>query len=151
VNVDVLLSILVNLDVLLLNLFRNSVSLQSSVSLSKMISLFLLDENAFVSDNNPRTCAGAVIDTQDPLMVMEFMHHGSLYDILHNETMVLEGSMRLQLLQDISQGMRFLHANEPPIVHCDLKAANVLVDSRWRAKIADLGFASDASKAAGRL
>lgn len=63
-------------------------------------------------------------------MVMEFMHHGSLYDILQNPAMPLEPAMLLDLLRDISQGMRFLHANNPPIIHCDLKAANVLVDSK---------------------
>jgi len=63
------------------------------------------------------------------------MEHGSLWDILHNETMYIEGEIVLPILQDISQGMRFLHSATPPVIHGDLKAANILVDSRFRAKV----------------
>merc|ERR1711935_342000 len=66
--------------------------------------------------------------------------HGSLYDVLHNDTMVLEGEIILPILCDIAQGLRFLHAATPPVIHGDLKAANVLVDGRFRAKVADFGL-----------
>ena len=52
---------------------------------------------------------------------MEYMFHGSLYDILHNETMVLEGDILLPIMRDISSGLRFLHASRPQILHGDLK------------------------------
>lgn len=87
---------------------------------------------------------------------MEFMDHGSLYDIIHNESMYvveyvvsrlmilfhrpLEGDLILPILRDIASGMRFLHVHSNPIVHGDLKAANCLVDSHFRAKVADFGF-----------
>ena len=68
------------------------------------------------------------------------MEHGSLYDLLHNETMVIEGELLLPILRDISQGMRFLHSADPQVIHSDLKAANILVDNRYRAKVADFGL-----------
>ena len=49
--------------------------------------------------------------------------HGSLYDLLHNETMPLEGEIALQMLKDISQGCRFLHAANPQVIHGDLKSS----------------------------
>ena len=38
--------------------------------------------------------------------------------------------------------MSFLHANEPSIIHADLKTPNVLVDLNWRCKISDFGLTS---------
>ena len=68
------------------------------------------------------------------------MDHGSLHDMLHNETMVLDGEQLLPILKDISQGVRFLHAANPQVIHGDLKGQNILVDSRFRAKVADFGL-----------
>ena len=86
---------------------------------------------------------GAVMSpNEDPMLIMEYMQHGSLYDLLHNETMVLEGEILLPMLRDISQGCRFLHAIDPIVVHGDLKAANILVDSKFKAKVADFGLSN---------
>lgn len=75
---------------------------------------------------------------KDPMMLMEYMEHGSLYDLLHNETMALDGELLLPMLRDISSGLRFLHSAG----HChgDLKAANILIDGKFRAKVADFGL-----------
>jgi class 3 adenylate cyclase len=76
------------------------------------------------------------------------MDHGSLQDVLHNETMVMEGEFLLHMLRDISQGIRFLHSASPPIIHGDLKSANILVDSKFRAKISDFGLSHKKKKGA---
>ena len=88
------------------------------------------------------TVMGAVFEStsSEPALVMEYMSRGSLYDILHNTTVTLDGDVLLPVLQDICQGLRFLHCAEPPIIHGDLKSANILVDEKFRAKIADFGL-----------
>ncbi|CAB9499442.1 activated protein kinase catalytic subunit alpha-1 [Seminavis robusta] len=87
------------------------------------------------------TVMGAVIAPRvDPMLVMEYMEYGSLYDLLRNETMYAGGEIILQIIKDITQGINFLHSSRPPILHGDLKAKNILVDSRFRAKVADFGF-----------
>ena len=50
------------------------------------------------------------------LLRTEYMHHGSLYELIHNETMVLEGDMIVHILQDISKGVRFLHTADPQVI-----------------------------------
>jgi len=87
------------------------------------------------------TVMGAVISTTvEPMLIMELMEHGSLYDILHNDTVAIENELVLPILCDIAQGLRFLHAAKPVVVHGDLKAQNVLVDARFRAKVSDFGL-----------
>lgn len=68
------------------------------------------------------------------------MDHGSLRDLLNNETMAVDGEHILPILRDVAQGLRFLHTETPQIIHGNLKAQNILVDSRFRAKVADFGL-----------
>ncbi|KAG8794012.1 hypothetical protein FRC16_010746 [Serendipita sp. 398] len=48
---------------------------------------------------------------------------------------------RLQLLREVAAGLRYLHHQNPPIVHADLKPANILIDDDGRARLCDFGLA----------
>ena len=76
----------------------------------------------------------------DPLLVMEYMDRGSLSDLLHNETVSIDGEQILPILRDVASGVRFLHASNPRVLHGDIKARNILVDSKFRAKVTDFGL-----------
>jgi len=90
------------------------------------------------------TVMGAVVEYGvEPMLVLEYMELGSFYDVLHNTTMFIESAVMLHILQDISQGMRFLHLSIPQVIHGDLKSYNILVDSRFRAKVCDFGLSQD--------
>ena len=68
------------------------------------------------------TVMGAVISPGTaPMLVMELMEYGSLHDLLRNETMQMSGEIILQICRDIAQGLRYLHASKPVILHGDLK------------------------------
>jgi serine/threonine protein kinase len=84
----------------------------------------------------------AVGDGGEPLLVTELMPLGSLWDLLRNQTVRLEAAMVLGILRGVARGMAFLHAGRPPVVHCDLKASNVLVGEAFQAKVADLSLSS---------
>jgi len=68
---------------------------------------------------------GAVVDKNtEPMMVMELMDYGSLHDLLHNDSMDIEGETILPILRDIAQGLRFLHAAKVSVLartatHCN--------------------------------
>lgn len=43
--------------------------------------------------------------------------------------------MLTHLHETALQGMFYLHNRKPPVLHRDLKSANLLVDSKWQVKV----------------
>jgi serine/threonine protein kinase len=87
------------------------------------------------------TIIGAVIEKGHELMlVYEYMAQGSLFDLIHGNTVELDGELIQGFLSDITQGLQFLHNGSPQIAHGDFKSQNVLVDARFRAKVSDFGM-----------
>ena len=50
-------------------------------------------------------------------------------------------SLKCSIMHDVASGLTYLHERSPPIIHRDLSARNVLLNSGMVAKIADLGVA----------
>lgn len=76
-----------------------------------------------------------------PSIVSEYMHRGSLYDMLRSEGKPLAREMFMMVALSVARGMAYLHSRTPhPILHLDLKSPNILIDAQWRIKIADFGL-----------
>ncbi|KAL3934069.1 MAG: hypothetical protein SGBAC_010128 [Bacillariaceae sp.] len=114
-----------------------------------------IDEIRYLAKiRHPNICTvmGAALPSNqsEPMLVMEYMTNGSLDEVLRNNELALEPDQLLAMLQDVAQGLRFLHGAKPKIIHGDLKAKNVLVDSNFKAKLANVGLPSiDKSDAIG--
>ena len=74
-----------------------------------------------------------------PSLIMERMET-SLHDLLESGTK-LPLSLKRALLLDVAKGLYYLHSRSPPIIHRDLTATNILLNSSLVAKIGDLGVA----------
>ena len=75
--------------------------------------------------------------TQLPLLVMERLET-SLDDLLeHLPNLPL--SLKRSALEDVASGLLYLHNRQPPVIHRDLTAKNVLLTSNLMAKITDMG------------
>ncbi|CAL1386806.1 unnamed protein product [Linum trigynum] len=76
-------------------------------------------------------------------LVFEYMENGSLEDWLHHhETRRLTLAQRLDIAVDVGSALHYLHDHcETPIVHCDLKPSNVLLDGDMVGRVSDFGQA----------
>jgi hypothetical protein len=81
-------------------------------------------------------------------LVFDFMPNSSLDRWLHpgpadlRKRGGLSLAQRLGIAVDIADGLSYLHDScDPPIVHCDLKPGNVLLDDDMTARIGDFGLA----------
>ena len=84
-----------------------------------------------------------------PVLVMERLDR-SLDDLLETSP-GLPLPLKLSLLTDVARGLLFLHTHNPPIIHRDLSARNVLLTSSLVAKISDLGNARIVNLQPGQL
>ena len=85
-----------------------------------------------------------------PALVMERLLT-SLHDLLDPETDTppqpyapkpfFPLSLKYSILDNVACGLAYLHKRSPPVIHRDLSARNVLLNSGMVAKIADLGVA----------
>ena len=74
-----------------------------------------------------------------PALVMEKLVV-SLHELLETNPNIPLATKR-SVLHDVARGLVYLHSHAPPIIHRDLTAKNVLLNSAMVAKLADLGVA----------
>ncbi|KAJ4780935.1 Leucine-rich receptor-like protein kinase family protein [Rhynchospora pubera] len=90
-------------------------------------------------------------------MVFEFMPNGNLDMWVHPKVDQKVGSRSLTLAErvniavDVATGLNYLHnLCATPVVHCDLKPSNVLLDENMTAHIADFGLVRFLQKINGK-
>jgi len=71
-----------------------------------------------------------------PYMVSPWMRHGDAKRYVLQNPHV----NRRKIVRRIAEGIHLLHTQDPPIVHGDLKAANILIDDFGNPRLADFGL-----------
>ncbi|WVZ96389.1 hypothetical protein U9M48_042034 [Paspalum notatum var. saurae] len=81
-------------------------------------------------------------------LILEYMPNGSLESWLYPNLnkyglkTTLSFDSRITIAMDIASALDYLHNHcMPPVVHCDLKPSNVLLDDAMGASLADFGLA----------
>ncbi|XP_050364063.1 putative wall-associated receptor kinase-like 16 [Argentina anserina] len=85
---------------------------------------------------------GCCLETEVPLLVYEFIPNGNLFQYIHEQTeeFLLTWEIRLRIATEIAGALSYLHTStSSPIYHRDIKSTNILLDDKYRAKIADFG------------
>ncbi|GLU11954.1 hypothetical protein SLE2022_286710 [Rubroshorea leprosula] len=78
----------------------------------------------------------------EQMLVYEYMSNGTLRDHLSGKIKEpLSFALRLRIALGSSKGILYLHTEaNPPIFHRDIKTSNILLDSKFVAKVADFGL-----------
>ena len=84
-----------------------------------------------------------------PVLVMEMLQE-SLDHLLEN-TPDIPLAKKCSILQDVARGLVYLHSRSPAVIHRDLTARNVLLNSAMVAKITDMGNSRIVNTQPGQL
>ncbi|PHT54299.1 hypothetical protein CQW23_08761 [Capsicum baccatum] len=73
--------------------------------------------------------------------VLQYMPNGSLENWLYKEDRHLNLLQRVAIMHGVAVAIEYLHhGRDTPIVHCDLKPANILLDEDMVAHVGDFGI-----------
>lgn len=75
---------------------------------------------------------------KNAVLISEYMPYGDMKEFIEQHEPSWE--LRLDLVRDITDGLAYLHGQNPPIRHGDLKTGNVLITAEKRAMLADFGL-----------
>ncbi|KAM3142262.1 hypothetical protein pb186bvf_005671 [Paramecium bursaria] len=106
--------------------------LQIMRSLPKHPNILSFIGGSFINEGNQQVC----------LILLEFCSGGSIFDLMAaNPNQKISEHVILNIVKEITQGLKAMHSQNPPLAHRDIKIENVLFQN-GKCKLCDFGSAS---------
>ncbi|KAE9590884.1 putative protein kinase RLK-Pelle-WAK-LRK10L-1 family [Lupinus albus] len=97
-----------------------------------------------VNHKNLVRLLGCCVESEQPLMVYEYISNGTFYDHIHAirySNNFLDLKTRLKVAFQTAEALAYLHSSaHTPIYHRDVKSTNILLDDEFNAKVSDFGL-----------
>ncbi|MCD7466364.1 hypothetical protein HAX54_002988 [Datura stramonium] len=95
-----------------------------------------------VNHKNVVRLFGCCLESEVPLLVYEYVSHGTLYEHIHSQNGApwLSCENQLRVASETASAFAYLHSSAlMPIIHRDVKSTNILLDDVCTTKVADFG------------
>ncbi|XP_058208704.1 wall-associated receptor kinase 2-like [Rhododendron vialii] len=93
-----------------------------------------------VNHRNVVKLLGCCFESEVPELVYEYIPNGTLFEHIHKPLSWLTLEHRLRIAIETASALSYLHsAASIPIIHRDVKSANILLEANYVAKMADFG------------
>ena len=116
----------------------------------ELVQEFMDELHVMSALSHPNVVELFAANTRPPklVIVMELCDR-SLYQLLHQTKETVDEALGMRMATDVAAGLAYLHAQDPPIIHRDIKSMNLLLTVDKTIKLCDFGLVTTKVTAAG--